>query len=190
MLSNVERMITIVSDLTDIARIESGRLQLNRKPLQFRTVVDDVARSMQAAYDSKEQTLLVEAPPDLPLVLGDTVRLTQVLINLVSNAHKYSPRGGLVTLRIQPEKNGRDPSGAAEVLHVSVQDTGYGIAEADQQKIFTQFFRADNNKSEAPGTGLGLNIVKQMVELGGGQVWFESEPGRGSTFHFTVPRAP
>jgi signal transduction histidine kinase len=189
-LSNVERMITIVSDLTDVTRIESGRLQLSLKPLQFGDVIEEVVRSMQEAYNSKEQALQVETPATLPIVQGDTVRLTQILTNLVSNAHKYSPRGGLVTLRAFPEKNVWDPQGPAEVLHVSIQDTGYGIAPDDQKRLFTKFFRADNNKSEAPGTGLGLNIVKQMVELGGGQVWFESDLGRGSTFHFTIPITP
>ncbi|HKZ69363.1 MAG TPA: ATP-binding protein, partial [Anaerolineales bacterium] len=115
--------------------------------------------------------------------------LVQVLTNLISNAHKYSPDGGPVTLRAQSSKNVWDSQGAPEVLHVSVQDTGYGISPEDQDKIFTKFFRADNNIGDAPGTGLGLNIVKQMVELGGGKVWFESELGKGSTFHFTVPLA-
>jgi len=186
-LSNVERMITIVSDLTDVTRIESGRLELALKPLQFRTVIDEVVRSMQESYNAKEQNLVLEVPDDLPMVQGDTVRLTQILTNLVSNAHKYSPRGGMVTLRVQPEKNVWEEGGPPEVMHVSVQDTGYGIAPEDQKKLFTKFFRADNNKSEAPGTGLGLSIVKQMVELGRGKVWFESEPGKGSTFHFTIP---
>ncbi|MEK6573154.1 MAG: GAF domain-containing protein, partial [Chloroflexota bacterium] len=186
---NVERMITIVSDLTDIARIESGRLQLNLKPMEFKDMIEEVVRSMQGAYDSKQQTLIVETDARLPSVMGDYVRLVQVLTNLISNAHKYSPDGGTVTLRAQSSKNVWDSQGAPEVLHVSVQDTGYGISPEDQDKIFTKFFRADNNIGDAPGTGLGLNIVKQMVELGGGKVWFESEPGKGSTFHFTVPLA-
>jgi len=188
-LSNVERMITIVSDLTDIARIESGRLQLTPKPMQFQNVIADVVRSLQGAYDAKEQVLALEVEPNLPLVMGDQGRLAQVLTNLVSNAHKYSPSKSIVTLRVEPSLNHWEPKGAPEVLHVSVQDAGHGISPADQRKLFAKFFRADNNLSEAPGTGLGLNIVKQMVELGGGKVWFESELGKGSTFHFTVPLA-
>jgi signal transduction histidine kinase len=188
-LSNVERMITIVSDLTDIARIESGRLHLTPKPMQFQNVIAEVVRSLQGAYDAKEQTLVLEVEPNLPLVMGDQVRLVQALTNLVSNAHKYSPPKSIVTLRAEPSSNYWDPKGAPEVLHVVVQDTGYGISPADQKKLFTKFFRADNNLSEAPGTGLGLSIVKQMVELGGGRVWFESELGKGSTFHFTIPLA-
>jgi len=186
---NVERMITIVSDLTDIARIESGRLQLNLKPAQFQAVIDEVVRSLQSACDTKQQLLAVEVEGELPLVLGDPIRLTQVLTNLVSNAHKYSPNGSQVTIRVQRGKNVWDTKAAIDVLHVSVQDTGFGIAPDDQAKLFTKFFRADNNRNDAPGTGLGLNIVRQMVELGGGKVWFESELGVGSTFHFTVPLA-
>ena len=184
---NVERMITIVSDLTDVARIESGRLQLNLRPMQFQGVIDEVVHSMQSALDAKQQTLMVDAPPDLPLVQGDHVRLIQILTNLVSNAHKYSPVSAVVTLRVAVSPNHWDSAGAPQVLYISVQDTGYGISPEDQVKIFGKFFRADNNLSEAPGTGLGLNIVKQMVELGGGKVWFDSQLGRGSTFHFTVP---
>lgn len=186
-LSNVERMNTIVADLQDVARIEAGQLQLNIKPVSFQKVIDEARASMQGAYDAKEQTLTVEADSNLPWVLGDYVRLVQILTNMISNAHKYSSAGSNVTLRARPSNNVWDPKGPSEVLHVSVQDTGYGISPEDQKSIFTKFFRADNNKSDAPGTGLGLNIVKQMVELGGGRVWFESEPGNGSTFHFTVP---
>lgn len=188
-LSNVERMITIVSDLTDIARIESGRLELNVRPMAFTTVITEVVRSMQAAYDAKEQSLIIETSHNMPPVMGDEVRLTQILTNLVSNASKYSPNGTIVTLRAEGTINHWDPNGPPEVLHITVKDNGYGISAEDQRKLFTKFFRADNNKGEAPGTGLGLNIVKQMVELGGGKVWFESQPGKGSTFHFTVPLA-
>jgi len=188
--SNVERMTTIVSDLADVARIESGRLKLETKEMQFQTVIDEVVRSLQGQYDAKQQTLLMDVEADLPLVWGDHVRLVQALTNLMSNGYKYTPVGGAVTLRVHRAKNIWDAQGAAEVLHISVQDTGYGISPADQKKIFTKFFRAeDRTIREAPGTGLGLNIFKQLIELSGGRAWFESELGKGSTFHFTVPVA-
>jgi signal transduction histidine kinase len=164
-------------------------MELNLRPMNFITVIDEVMRSMQATYDAKGQSLVIETAQFLPPVVGDNVRLTQILTNLVSNASKYSPDGSVVTLRTEVAMNQWDPTGPAEVLHVSVKDEGYGISLEDQRKLFTKFFRADNNKGEAPGTGLGLNIVKQMVELGGGKVWFDSEPGKGSTFHFTMPLA-
>jgi signal transduction histidine kinase len=185
--ANVQRMGTIISDLTDLTRGEAGHLRLKLEPLQFNEVLEEVATSLQGAFESKNQTLTIKTEPDLPLVRGDKNRLIQILTNLTSNAHKYSPEGATVVVSAIPTHNSWDPKGAAEVLHVSVQDNGYGISAEDQKKLFTKFFRADNNKSEAPGTGLGLNIVKQMVELGGGKVWFESQVGYGSTFHFTIP---
>ncbi len=187
---NVDRMATIVSDLTDIARIESGRMRLEMKAIPFQGVIDDVIRTVQGQYDAKEQTLIKEIEPDLPPVWGDHVRLVQVLTNLMSNGYKYTPVGGMIRLAVKRSANIWDSKGVPEVLHVSVQDTGYGISSEDQKKIFTKFFRAEDRAiREAPGTGLGLNIFKLLVELGGGRAWFESEPGKGSTFHFTVPLA-
>ncbi len=187
---NVGRMMTIVSDLTDIARIESGRMRLEMKALPFQSVIDTVVRSLQGQFHSKEQTLILDVEPDLPMVWGDVTQLEQVLTNLMSNSHKYTPVGGSVRLRVRQSSNVWDAKGAPQVLHVSVQDTGYGISPLDQKKIFTKFFRAEDRAiREAPGTGLGLNIFKLLVELGGGQAWFESELGKGSTFHFTVPAA-
>jgi len=145
---------------------------------------------VQAQYDDKQQKLLMDVDAELPPVFGDHVRLVQVLSNLMSNATKYTPGGGAITLSVHRSTNVWDPHGAPEVLHVAVQDTGYGISPADQKKIFSKFFRAEDRViREAPGTGLGLNIFKLLVELGGGKAWFESEPGQGSTFHFTVPLA-
>jgi signal transduction histidine kinase len=187
---NVDRMATIVSDLTDIARIESGRMRLEMKAIPFQGIIDDVIRTVQGQYDAKEQTLIREIEPDLPPVWGDHVRLVQVLTNLMSNGYKYTPANGTIRLTVTRSANTWDPEGAPEVLHVSVQDNGYGISPADQKKIFTKFFRAEDRAiREAPGTGLGLNIFKLLVELGGGKAWFESELGKGSTFHFTVPLA-
>ncbi|MEK7276732.1 MAG: GAF domain-containing protein [Chloroflexota bacterium] len=187
---NVERMMTIVSDLADIARIESGRMRLEQKVTPFQTVIQDVIQTVQAQYDAKQQKLLMDVDAELPPVFGDHVRLVQVLTNLMSNATKYTPDGGAITLSVHRSNNVWDAEGAPEVLHIAVQDTGYGISPADQKKIFTKFFRAEDRViREAPGTGLGLNIFKLLVELGGGKAWFESEQGQGSTFHFTVPLA-
>jgi signal transduction histidine kinase len=114
-----------------------------------------------------------------------------VLTNLVSNAYKYTPEGGeiVLTATCEPASPGLP---AGETLHVSVKDTGIGIAPEDQKKLFQKFFRAEDRlaREMAPGTGLGLNIVKNLVELQGGRIWFESEYRKGSTFHFTMPLAP
>ena len=189
---NVDRMATLVSDLADIARIESGRLRLEPKAIPFQPVVEDVVRSTQALMDAKKQTLRQELEPNLPHAWADYTRLSQVLTNLMSNAYKYTPEGGEIVVRVTKEDNQWDADGAPEVLHVVVKDTGIGIAPEDQKKLFQKFFRAEDRlaREMAPGTGLGLNIVKNLVELQGGKIWFESEFRKGSTFHFTIPVAP
>ena len=112
------------------------------------------------------------------------------MTNLVSNANKYTPESGIIVIGAEQSANQWDPQGAAQVVHIWVQDNGIGISLEDQKKIFQKFFRSDDSKArEAPGTGLGLNITKSLIEMMGGQIWFESEFRQGTTFHFTVPVA-
>jgi signal transduction histidine kinase len=118
------------------------------------------------------------------------LRVGQVLTNLVSNAHKYTPEGGTILLGAEATNNQWDPEGAKRVVHLWVRDNGIGIAIEDQTKIFQKFFRSDDMKArEVPGTGLGLNITKSLVEMQGGRIWFDSEFRKGTTFHFTIPVA-
>ncbi len=182
--NNLDRMTTIVSDLNDITRIETGRLLLDIKPFDFQAVVDEVLHETRSLVEAKAQTLTLDVAPDLGPVLGDLNRASQVLSNLVSNANKYTPEQGEIVLRIQPTDDGRQ-------LHIAVQDSGIGISEEDQRQLFTKFFRSDDRAARdmASGTGLGLSIVKNLVELQGGRIWVESEYRRGSTFHFTLPLA-
>jgi GAF domain-containing protein len=130
---NVDRMATLVSDLADIARIESGRLRLEPKAIPFQPVVEDVVRSTQALMDAKKQTLRQALEPNLPHVWADYTRLSQVLTNLMSNAYKYTPEGGEIVVRVTKEDNQWDADGAPEVLHVAVKDTGIGIAPEDRR---------------------------------------------------------
>jgi signal transduction histidine kinase len=188
--SNVERMSVLVSDLNDNAKIEAGRLRLDYKAVQVPDIVDDVLRSTKRQVDDKKQTVDLQLPEQLPNVWADPVRVGQVLTNLVSNAHKYTPEGGTVVIGAQETENQWDPEGANRVVHVWVKDNGIGISVEDQTKIFQKFFRSDDSKArEAPGTGLGLNITKSLVEMQGGRIWFESEFRHGTTFHITVPVA-
>ncbi len=187
--SNVSRMATLVSDLADVSRIEAGRLHLEFAAVAIPEVIQEVTRATKALIDEKEQTLVLNLPEDLPQVWGDRNRLAQVLTNLTSNAHKYTLPGGTVTLHARRTRNEWDEQGADEVVVISVQDTGIGIKEDDQKYIFTQYFRTDEGKDTAPGTGLGLNIARYLVEMQGGKIWFESALGQGTTFHFTVPVA-
>lgn len=188
--ANIERMNTLVSDLNDSSKIEVGRLRLDYKAISIVEVVEGVIRSTRRQLDEKQQTLTLELPIDLPPAWADQTRIEQVLVNLVSNAHKYTQAGGQIWLCGERCPNQWDLTGAPEVLHIWVRDNGIGISDEDQKKIFQKFFRSEDPKTrEAPGTGLGLNITRSLVEMQGGRIWFESEFRKGTIFHFTVPVA-
>ena len=188
--SNVERMSTLVSDLNDNSKIEAGRLRLDYMALDVTELVDEVVRSTKRQVEDKKQSIHVEMPSNLSKAWGDRTRLGQVLTNLVSNANKYTPEGGALVMGVELSENRWDSQGARKVIHLWVKDNGIGINPEDQQKIFQKFFRSEDEKArEAPGTGLGLNITKSLVEMQGGRIWFESEFRQGTTFHFTVPVA-
>ena len=176
--TNVDRLVALIDDLLDIARIEGGRIELQLRPIDLHFVIDEVVTTMRPLIEGKRQELTVEIPPDLPLARGDHDRLVQVLTNLLSNAYKYTPAGG--SLRMTAES-------CEETLRVAIHDSGIGISAEDQQRLFTRFYRVDSSLSrEAGGTGLGLAIVRSIVELHGGTVEVESTPGVGSTFAFTL----
>jgi signal transduction histidine kinase len=179
--SNVERMAILVSDLSDISRIESEQLKVDVRPLDLHALLPEAFSGLRGQIENKEQILTLDIAPDLPPVRSDEARLIQILANLVSNAHKYSPRGATITLSARSE---------GSQVRISVTDTGYGIEPADQARLFNQFFRSDDpNIREQTGWGLGLHITRRLIELLGGDISVESEPGRGSTFSFTMPSA-
>jgi signal transduction histidine kinase len=188
---NIQRMGRQVQDLTDISRIESGRLHMNFTPIAFANVVAETLPSVQGLADEKSIKLNFDIPTELPPVKGDKERLVQVLTNLISNAIKYSPGNREVIVGFETaEISGPHQTTPQPAIVCSVQDKGYGISEADQQKLFTKFFRADDpNIRQAKGTGLGLSITKGIVELHGGQIWLESELGQGTTFFFAIPQS-
>jgi signal transduction histidine kinase len=186
--SNVERMSALVSDLNDNAKIEAGRLRLDYKPVDVREIMDEVMRSTKRQVEDRHQVVELQLPPELPPVWADRLRVGQVLTNLLSNAHKYTPENGRILIGAEATTNQWDPEGVKRVVHLWVKDNGIGISFEDQAKIFQKFFRSDDSKArEAPGTGLGLNITKSLVEMQGGRIWFDSEYRKGTTFHFTVP---
>ena len=185
--SNVERMNTIVVDLNDLTKIEVGSMRLEFKTVQIEEVIDEVVNSFSQQTHEKHQKLVRELQPNLPNVWADRTRLIQILTNLVSNAYKYTPEAGQITIGGElTQANAEDPS-SLKVVHLWIQDTGIGIAPEDQNKIFQQYFRTDASMDMASGTGLGLNITKSLVEMQGGRIWFESEPRKGTIFHFTTP---
>jgi signal transduction histidine kinase len=188
--SNAERMRTLVSDLQDISRIEAGQLLLNLESHSLDGIVQEVAISFEGQIVAKEQQLVINLPEDLPLVWCDNTRMVQVLTNLVSNANKYSPPGGLIGITAERIIQTKEAEGTRPLIQVSVADNGFGISREDQKKLFEQFFRSEDSRiRESTGTGLGLSITKRLVEIQGGKLWFETELGHGTTFYFTVPAA-
>jgi len=176
--NNADRLTALINDLLDISRIESGRVKLELNSLNIRDVVQDVVETLRAQIEAKGLSLRVTVPEDLPAVQGDRDRLTQVLTNLVSNAHRYTPEG-VVAISV---------ARMSGVVRVDVSDTGIGIAPEDQGKIWDRFFRANHPVvDEAGGTGLGLSIVRMFVEMHGGRIWVDSNPDKGSTFTFILP---
>ncbi len=182
-----DRLTRLIKDLLDISRIEQGRaMQLNWEDVDVAALAEKVV-SVQRAY-AKDHALLLDFPPDLPHMEADRDKLEQILTNLVNNAIKYSPQGGAVRVigRVVAE-----PAGAEQhprSLSIRVTDEGMGIAREHLSKLFERFYRVDNRDNrEIGGTGIGLALVKSLVEAHEGTVTVESEPGRGSTFTLILP---
>lgn len=177
--NNVERMNTLVSDLSDISRIESGRFNLESGSLNLNEYVQETINTLRPRFDEKTQSVSVEIPPDLPPLYADHNRLVQILTNLLSNANKYTASDGKISLCAFLEGN---------MLRVEVNDTGIGISADDQKQLFSQFFRSEDPAvREQQGWGLGLNVTKKLVEIMGGQIGVHSVYRQGSTFWFTLP---
>lgn len=189
---NAERMDTLVSDLNDVTKLQTNNLRIERAPVSFRTIVTETLRPLQKQIQDKGQELVLDIPEDLPLINADQNRLIQVLTNLISNAHKYSPAGGTITVSASTSDDLRDAKGRPlpPSLLATVRDTGIGMSEEDISKLFTPYFRSENPAArEQPGTGLGLTITRGIVEQHGGTIRVESELGKGTAFHITIPLA-
>lgn len=181
--NNTERLNILVNDLLDISRIEAGRVTLAPQSLDLRDVAEDVLADIlrRSQEENKPMAISLEAPKELPRVFGDSERVRQILDNLVDNAYHYTPADGQIQVHIHSDN---------EDVQVDVSDTGVGIAPEDQERVFERFFRGEHPLVLAtPGTGLGLPIVKQLVEMHHGRIWMKSKgiPGEGSTFSFTLP---
>jgi len=178
---NSDRLVSLINDLLDISRIESGRVHLRVEPLNMPEIARGVLDTFRTVADKDRLTLEMNTPEGLGRAAGDRDRVGQVLMNLVSNAIKYSPGGGSARVSFSALEG--------KVL-TEVTDTGIGISEEDQKKLFTKFFRVDSTLTrEIGGTGLGLSICKSVVELLGGEIGMRSVEGQGSTFWFTLPVA-
>jgi anti-sigma regulatory factor (Ser/Thr protein kinase) len=179
--NNSRRLKDLIDDLLDISRIEAGSLKLNLEELDIQREVMEILQSIHTLIDAKQVRVLLNIPADLSRAWADPLRFTQVVTNLVSNACKYSPEGATVAITAKEIK---------EMIQVSVSDTGIGISDTDQSRLFTKFFRADNTSTrEISGSGLGLFISVHLIEAHSGKMWVQGEEGKGSTFSFTLPRA-
>lgn len=213
----VDHLTGLVDDLLELSRIESGRIKLELEPTDIAGVLEVSAERMRPLADERRISLMVEASESIPAVQADGERIGQVLINLIHNAIKFTPDGGSITLSaeaIMPQDHRMAltprPTGqlapqpiTAPLVLVQVRDTGVGIAEEDLPRVFERFFKArdlpnrERARQQRPatlpghygGTGLGLAIARYIVEAHHGQIWVESQLGRGSVFSFTLPLA-
>ncbi len=180
---SAQRLLTMASDMLDLTRIEAGRMELALQPTDLAELVETTAVEHAPQLEARAQLLTLRAPPDLPLALCDRDRTTQILGNLLSNASKYTPHGGSLTIALAPATEDG-------FLEVTVADNGVGIPKEEQERLFSRFYRASSARTTgAHGAGLGLYITRSLVELHGGRIWFVSEPNRGTTFHVTFPNA-
>ncbi len=179
--NNGARLLELINELLDASRLASGSVKLQLEDLDLGELVRTAALTVWPLLNAKEQNLELALPPELAPIRADKARLTQIIINLLSNAHKYTPAAGSIRLTV-----GMQPG----ALQVDVQDTGIGMSVEEQAQLFTRFFRADNSTTrEHGGTGLGLVITRSLVEMHGGSMSVTSAPGEGSTFGFTLPLA-
>jgi signal transduction histidine kinase/DNA-binding response OmpR family regulator len=179
-VSEGERLTKLIDDVLDLAKIEAGKFTWNMQSVSLSEVIERATAATASLFEVKKLNLVRDIEPDLPSITGDPDRLIQVVINLISNAVKFTDAGSITCSARQH---------GSEVL-VSVADSGIGITPADQAKVFEKFKQVGDTLTDKPkGTGLGLPICKEIVEYHGGRIWVESEAGHGSTFFFTVPVA-
>jgi signal transduction histidine kinase len=184
--ANVGRMGSLVNNLLEISRLEAGRIRLEFAPVDLKTVVEEVVTAARAEIESRDHSVQIDLEEGLPKAWGDRQRLAQVLTHLLSNACRYTPQGGTIRIAVDHSRAPQVPAGH---LHVSVTDTGIGLT-AEEIASLDKFYRADHDfVQQQAGSGLGVPIARGLVALHGGEFWVESEPERGSTFSFTVPRA-
>ncbi len=177
-LSSGEHLLSLINDVLDLSKVEAGQVVLEIEPFSLREALERGAVTVRERATNGGVNLSLELAPDVDVVRGDERRVRQIIFNLLSNAVKFTPEGGTISVATA-RTDGQ--------VHVSVTDTGPGIALEDQKRIFDEFQQTDVGLEQREGTGLGLALSKRLVELHGGRIWVESEPGHGSRFVFTLP---
>jgi PAS domain S-box-containing protein len=182
--SSAKNLLVIINDILDFSKIESGKLELENTAFNLQDVLDNMRRLLQFKIEEKSQLLFTHIESDVPVnLIGDPIRIGQILINLVSNAIKFSPDGGAISLSVLLKEETEENI----VAHILVTDTGIGIPVEKQQKLFESFSQADASTTRIyGGTGLGLAICSSLVNMMDGHIWLDSFEGIGSTFHFTL----
>jgi signal transduction histidine kinase/CheY-like chemotaxis protein len=179
-LKSTDRLVDLVNDLLDVARIEADHVEINRRPIDIGEAVREVTELIGPRLALKGQRLGVYIAPTLPFALADPGRVRQIVANLLTNAHLYTAEGGRIHVGVEPDR---------AWVQIVIADSGVGMTEEETERAFERFFRGSNGAGSNPGTGLGLSIVKSLVDLHHGQIAVESEPGRGTTFRVLLPAA-
>ena len=179
MRGDVDRINGLVDGLLELSRMESGQFSIEAEPIALGPVVDGVKRQFNKTAASREVSIVTDLADDMPLVMADGEKLTQVFVNLVENALKFTPADGEIRIQAVPFD---------EYLQVKLEDSGIGVAPQHLPHLFERFYKVNRSRRDS-GTGLGLSIVKQLVEAHGGRITVESKEGEGCSFTFTVPRA-
>jgi len=173
-----DRMHARLTELLEAARSEKAGFDIRRQMADLRPLLQNIVAQMTPVAARQNQTMELEIQDDVPLVLADRDRIEQVVANLVGNAMKFTPRNGKIRVALRKRPN---------VVVVEVSDTGPGIAPQDQPNLFQPYYRIESDRERVPGLGLGLALCKRIIELHGGNIWVESQPGAGSTFVFSLP---
>jgi signal transduction histidine kinase len=188
--AQANQLISLMEDLLDIARLETGETQLQIESVSLKEITSQLASSFEQRLDEKGLRLTTKVSSRLPKVRVDKERVGQVLSSLLMNAYQYTLAKGRISIEAEIQNGHWLRRGNSEWIIVAVSDTGIGIAPEDQPRIFDRFFRAEHPLVQHhPGRGLSLHIAKSLVELHGGRIWVESQSGKGSTFRFTLPIA-
>ncbi len=178
--TSAKHLLRLIDGILDLAKIESGKMTLEPASFDLPLLLEDVRMTVLPMLNTKKQKIEIEVGRGISTIYADEPKIRQILLNLISNAHKFTPGGGKIRIVCRLENQ--------HLLHCSVIDNGAGISPKDQQRIFEEFTQV-RRKSRGHGAGLGLSIARRLVELHGGSIWVVSEPGKGSAFTFSIPLA-